>query len=255
MSGLRAAAIGMFITAASWCAATPAYAMGAPATVQVFIAVCDADHMVPSLLDTAERVAYDAYLEIGVAIEWMNACGIDGQLLFNPGSATERRMQPHHTIGLLDVRKGRVAAHRIVVVGQEASDQSDCGAITIAVATAPLHWQRERQPFGEARDWLRRSVADSQQATDRLAFSERMAKKGYYSKSQVDADRSRLQSSQFAVSKVVMEKNVLENFTKKSQQAKLESTGEVPPQAAVKVKRLAPPISLLRDDGRPSGRI
>ena len=46
----------------------------------------------------------------------VNACGIDGQLLFNPGSATERRMQPHHTIGVLDVRKGRVAGHRIVVV-------------------------------------------------------------------------------------------------------------------------------------------
>jgi len=46
----------------------------------------------------------------------INRAGIDGQLLFNPGSATERRMQPHHTIGVLDVREGRVAGHRIVVV-------------------------------------------------------------------------------------------------------------------------------------------
>lgn len=42
--------------------------------------------------------------------------GVDGQLLFNPGSPTERRRQPHHTYGLLDLEHGRVASHRIVVV-------------------------------------------------------------------------------------------------------------------------------------------
>lgn len=33
--------------------------------------------------------------------------GLDGQRLFNPGSPTERRTQPHHTIGVIDIGGGR----------------------------------------------------------------------------------------------------------------------------------------------------
>ncbi len=42
--------------------------------------------------------------------------GLDGQLLFNPGSATERRAQPQHTMGVLVVEDGRVVRHQILVV-------------------------------------------------------------------------------------------------------------------------------------------
>ena len=49
-------------------------------------------------------------------IPW-NEPGLDGQLLFNPGSPTERRSQPHHTIGVLDLDAGTVVRHRVVVVG------------------------------------------------------------------------------------------------------------------------------------------
>ena len=42
--------------------------------------------------------------------------GVEGQLLFNPGSPTERRRQPHHTLGTLDLEDGRVVDHRIHVV-------------------------------------------------------------------------------------------------------------------------------------------
>jgi putative phosphoesterase len=42
--------------------------------------------------------------------------GLDGQLLFNPGSPTERRAQPEHTLGTLDLEDGRVVAHRIHVL-------------------------------------------------------------------------------------------------------------------------------------------
>ena len=49
-------------------------------------------------------------------IPW-NEPGLDGQLLFNPGSPTERRSQPHHTIGVLDLDAGTVVCHRVVVVG------------------------------------------------------------------------------------------------------------------------------------------
>jgi predicted phosphodiesterase len=42
--------------------------------------------------------------------------GIEGQRLFNPGSATERRAQPRHTYGVLDLDAGRVAAHAIVAL-------------------------------------------------------------------------------------------------------------------------------------------
>jgi putative phosphoesterase len=40
--------------------------------------------------------------------------GVDGQLLFNPGSPTQRRAQPRPTFGLLELDAGRVAGHRIL---------------------------------------------------------------------------------------------------------------------------------------------
>jgi putative phosphoesterase len=48
-------------------------------------------------------------------IPW-NQEGFDGQLLFNPGSPTERRAQPHHTLGILDLDAGQVLAASIEVV-------------------------------------------------------------------------------------------------------------------------------------------
>jgi putative phosphoesterase len=42
--------------------------------------------------------------------------GIDGQRLFNPGSPTERRLAPNHTLGLLEIRDGALASHQIVDV-------------------------------------------------------------------------------------------------------------------------------------------
>ena len=44
----------------------------------------------------------------------INEPGIDGQLLFNPGSTTERRRQPHHTYGELDLRDGEIVRAEIV---------------------------------------------------------------------------------------------------------------------------------------------
>jgi putative phosphoesterase len=42
--------------------------------------------------------------------------GLDGQVLFNPGSPTERRAQPHHTLGTLDLDGGRLVGRRIHLV-------------------------------------------------------------------------------------------------------------------------------------------
>jgi hypothetical protein len=42
--------------------------------------------------------------------------GIDGQRLFNPGSPTERRSQPHRTAGVLEFADGALRDTRIVVV-------------------------------------------------------------------------------------------------------------------------------------------
>jgi uncharacterized protein len=50
-------------------------------------------------------------------IPW-NATGEAGQLLFNPGSPTERRRQPHRTMGILELEDGSVADARIVVVDE-----------------------------------------------------------------------------------------------------------------------------------------
>ena len=46
----------------------------------------------------------------------VDAPGTDGQWLLNPGSPTDRRRQPHHTIGILETEAGRLVDHRIVVV-------------------------------------------------------------------------------------------------------------------------------------------
>lgn len=43
--------------------------------------------------------------------------GLDGQLLFNPGSPTERRAQPHHTLGTLELADGEVVSHAVHVLG------------------------------------------------------------------------------------------------------------------------------------------
>ena len=43
--------------------------------------------------------------------------GIDGQRLFNPGSPTEKRRQPYHTYGILELDSGEILCHEIRVVG------------------------------------------------------------------------------------------------------------------------------------------
>ena len=47
-------------------------------------------------------------------IPW-NAPGVEGQLLFNPGSPTQRRRQPHRTVGLLHLDAGAVDFEIVVV--------------------------------------------------------------------------------------------------------------------------------------------
>lgn len=42
--------------------------------------------------------------------------GIGGQRLCNPGSPTQRRAQPHHTVAVLDLADGRIRAAELVVV-------------------------------------------------------------------------------------------------------------------------------------------
>jgi putative phosphoesterase len=46
----------------------------------------------------------------------VDALGIGEQRLFNPGSPTERRRQPSHTMGWLALAEGKVVEHRIVVL-------------------------------------------------------------------------------------------------------------------------------------------
>lgn len=43
----------------------------------------------------------------------VNEIGLDGQLLFNPGSPTQRRSQPHRSFGRLSLVDGRVTAATI----------------------------------------------------------------------------------------------------------------------------------------------
>ncbi len=46
----------------------------------------------------------------------VDAPGLDGQRLFNPGSPTERRRQPVHTFGRLRVAGGCLISHEIVAL-------------------------------------------------------------------------------------------------------------------------------------------
>jgi uncharacterized protein len=46
----------------------------------------------------------------------VDAEGMDGQRLFNPGSPTERRSQPHRTAGVLELADGTIRSKRIIVV-------------------------------------------------------------------------------------------------------------------------------------------
>ena len=51
-------------------------------------------------------------------IPW-NESGVGGQLLFNPGSPTERRRQPHRTIGVLELAAGEVRDATVLGVDQD----------------------------------------------------------------------------------------------------------------------------------------
>ena len=42
--------------------------------------------------------------------------GVDGQRLCNPGSPTQRRAQPHHTLAVLDLVDGEIRGAELVVV-------------------------------------------------------------------------------------------------------------------------------------------
>jgi uncharacterized protein len=45
-----------------------------------------------------------------------NRAGLDGQWLFNPGSPTDRRAQPCHTYGVLELDGGELVSHTIVSI-------------------------------------------------------------------------------------------------------------------------------------------
>jgi putative phosphoesterase len=53
----------------------------------------------------------------GHSHEPVDAEGVDGQRLFNPGSAVQRRRQPRRTVGVLELSGGRVVRHEILPVG------------------------------------------------------------------------------------------------------------------------------------------
>jgi uncharacterized protein len=52
----------------------------------------------------------------------VNEMGEDGQLLFNPGSPTQRRAQPVHTLGELQIAARAVISHRIIDLDEAGSN-------------------------------------------------------------------------------------------------------------------------------------
>lgn len=72
-----------------------------------------------------------------------------------------------------------------------------------------------RQTLDDVNGRIKLAEADLEMAIDRLAWSERMVKKGYLTPSQAQADRSKLESTREALKKVQMEHYVLQNFTRR----------------------------------------
>jgi uncharacterized protein len=59
----------------------------------------------------------DARLVVfGHSHEPVDVEGVDGQRLFNPGSAVQRRRQPRRTVGRLELAAGRVVGHEVLPV-------------------------------------------------------------------------------------------------------------------------------------------
>lgn len=52
----------------------------------------------------------------GHSHEPVNEPGVQGQWLLNPGSPTQRRRQPHHTLAVFDVDAGTLVEPRIVLL-------------------------------------------------------------------------------------------------------------------------------------------
>jgi putative phosphoesterase len=42
--------------------------------------------------------------------------GVDGQMLFNPGSPTQRRAQPSHSLGIMEIERARVRRLEVVLL-------------------------------------------------------------------------------------------------------------------------------------------
>src|SRR3954454_16183384 len=88
-------------------------------------------------------------------IPW-NAPGVAGQLLFNPGSPTQRRRQPHRTFGVLDLDDGKLRAEVVEARGDGATRGTDTRP-DLSLDARP-HRRRPRPPsrFARARRWCRR---------------------------------------------------------------------------------------------------
>jgi uncharacterized protein len=52
----------------------------------------------------------------GHSHEPVDEVGVDGQRLFNPGSAVQRRRQPHKTLGVWEIVGGRLTRHEILAL-------------------------------------------------------------------------------------------------------------------------------------------
>ena len=62
------------------------------------------------------RFPHASVVVFGHSHQPMCETGVDGQLLLNPGSPTERRRAPQHTLGVLELDAGRVLRAEIVSV-------------------------------------------------------------------------------------------------------------------------------------------
>jgi multidrug efflux pump subunit AcrA (membrane-fusion protein) len=123
----------------------------------------------------------------------------------------------------------------------DSQNQSDIQAAQITKELADLDLKKyAKGDYLQARQdvegRLAMATGDLEMCRERVAWAERMLKKGYYSENQVDGERSRSQSAEIALDKVREELRVLERYTKPRTMTDLENKLAEATRASDRVK-------------------
>ncbi|HXG12197.1 MAG TPA: efflux RND transporter periplasmic adaptor subunit [Gemmataceae bacterium] len=127
---------------------------------------------------------------------------------------------------------------------QKSQNDSDIQAAELAIELAKLELEKfkEGDYLMQLRDIegrLKMAESDLQMWLDRAAWAERMVMKGYQTASQAKAEQAKAQSAEINRQKILEERRVLEQYTKKKTESELKSKIAQAEQALARVKTQA----------------